>query len=117
MDDPDVISKIRAVSSWYFEVEHLKRVILWGTILLHKRIGKLSSQAHTDPLTGLLNRRGLHENIEMSLLNNSVVSLIVIDIDHFKNVNDTYGHDVGDEVIKMLGRHLKTNSRKTHLVC
>ena len=117
MDDPDVISKIRAVSSWYFEVEHLKRVILWGTILLHKRIGKLSSQAHTDPLTGLLNRRGLHENIEMSLLNNSVVSVIVIDIDHFKNVNDTYGHDVGDEVIKMLGRHLKTNSRKTDLVC
>lgn len=117
MDDPDVISKIRAVSSWYFEVEHLKRVILWGTILLHKRIGKLSSQAHTDPLTGLLNRRGLHENIEMSLLNNSVVSVIVIDIDHFKNVNDTYGHDVGDEVIKMLGRHLKTHSRKTDLVC
>ncbi|MBG6242407.1 MAG: GGDEF domain-containing protein [Candidatus Symbiopectobacterium sp. Dall1.0] len=117
MDDPDVISKIRAVSSWYFEVEHLKRVILWGTILLHKRIGKLSSQAHTDPLTGLLNRRGLHENIEMSLLNNSVVSVIVIDIDHFKNMNDTYGHDVGDEVIKMLGRHLKTNSRKTDLVC
>ncbi|QZN95022.1 sensor domain-containing diguanylate cyclase [Symbiopectobacterium purcellii] len=117
MDDPDVISKIRAVSSWYFEVEHLKRVILWGTILLHKRIGKLSSQAHTDPLTGLLNRRGLHENIEMSLLNNSVVSVIVIDIDHFKNVNDTYGHDVGDEVIKMLGRHLKTNSCKTDLVC
>lgn len=117
MDDPDVISKIRAVSSWYFEVEHLKRVILWGTILLHKRIGKLSSQAHTDPLTGLLNRRGLHENIEMSLLNNSVVSVIVIDIDHFKNVNDTYGHDVGDEVIKMLGRHLKTNSRKTDLIC
>lgn len=117
MDDPDVISKIRAVSSWYFEVEHLKRVILWGTILLHKRIGKLSSQAHTDPLTGLLNRRGLHENIEMSLLNNSVVSVIVIDIDHFKNVNDTYGHDVGDGVIKMLGQHLKTNSRKTDLVC
>lgn len=117
MDDPDVISNIRAVSSWYFEVEHLKRVILWGTILLHKRIGKLSSQAHTDPLTGLLNRRGFHENIEMSLHNNSVVSVIVIDIDHFKNVNDTYGHDVGDEVIKMLGRHLKTNSRKTDLVC
>ncbi|MGK2889814.1 MAG: GGDEF domain-containing protein [Candidatus Malihini olakiniferum] len=86
-------------------------------MLLHKRIGKLISQAHTDPLTDLLNRRGLHENIETTLFNNSVVSVIVIDIDHFKNVNKTYGHDVGDEVSKMLGRHLKTNPLKTDLVC
>ncbi|WCG84014.1 sensor domain-containing diguanylate cyclase [Pectobacterium sp. A5351] len=117
MEEPDVIEKIKKVPSWYFEVEQLKRVILFGTVLLHKRIGKLSLQAHTDPLTGLLNRRGVYENIELILSKSHQVAAIVIDIDHFKRVNDTYGHNIGDDVIRLLAKSIKQASRDSDLIC
>lgn len=117
MEEPDVIEKIKKVPSWYFEVEQLKRVILFGTVLLHKRIGKLSLQAHTDPLTGLLNRRGVYENIELILSKSHQVAAIAIDIDHFKHVNDTYGHNIGDDVIRLLAKSIKQGSRDSDLIC
>ncbi|MBA0169412.1 sensor domain-containing diguanylate cyclase [Pectobacterium sp. CFBP8739] len=117
MEEPNVIEKIKKVPSWYFEVEQLKRVILFGTVLLHKRIGKLSLQAHTDPLTGLLNRRGVYENIELILSKSHQAAAIVIDIDHFKRVNDTYGHNIGDDVIKLLAKSIKQSSRDSDLIC
>ncbi|MEQ9919451.1 sensor domain-containing diguanylate cyclase [Pectobacterium brasiliense] len=117
MEEPGVIEKIKKVPSWYFEVEQLKRVILFGTLLLHKRIGKLSLQAHTDPLTGLLNRRGIYESIELILSKSNQVAAIVIDIDHFKRVNDTYGHNIGDDVIRLLAKNIKQGSRESDLIC
>lgn len=55
-----------------------------------------------DPLTGLLNRRAALDLVEKFARHNSLVgtTLVVMDIDHFKQVNDTYGHDLGDEVLK-----------------
>ncbi|UFK38557.1 sensor domain-containing diguanylate cyclase [Pectobacterium parvum] len=117
MEEPGVIEKIKKVPSWYFEVDQLKRVILFGTLLLHKRIGKLSLQAHTDPLTGLLNRRGIYESIELILSKSNQVAAIVIDIDHFKRVNDTYGHNIGDDVIRLLAKNIKQSSRESDLIC
>nr|WED69440.1 GGDEF domain-containing protein [Pectobacterium colocasium] len=84
---------------------------------MHKRIGKLSLQAHTDPLTGLLNRRGVYENIELILSKSHQAAAIVIDIDHFKRVNDTYGHNIGDDVIRLLAKSIKQGSRDADLIC
>lgn len=60
--------------------------------------------AHTDPLTGIANRRrfmsALEDEIERSITDDRQVSLILIDIDHFKHINDTHGHALGDTVIK-----------------
>nr|WP_255429007.1 GGDEF domain-containing protein [Saccharophagus sp. K07] len=55
-----------------------------------------------DPLTGLLNRRAALDVVSEFALRNSLAgtALVVMDIDHFKQVNDTYGHEVGDEVLK-----------------
>lgn len=66
-----------------------------------------------DPLTGLYNRRGLDE------LKSKVIPKIVImcDVDDFKLVNDTYGHDKGDYVIQSIGKILKDNSRESDYVC
>ena len=65
---------------------------------------KLRDAASTDPLTGLPNRRygmqRLGEEWEAWTRNQQSMSLIMVDIDHFKTINDTYGHDVGDEVLK-----------------
>ncbi|MCG3088095.1 GGDEF domain-containing protein [Sporosarcina cyprini] len=72
---------------------------------------RLQTMATTDPLTGLFNRRvfqeRLAEQVEKAITEQSVFSVIIFDIDHFKNVNDTYGHNVGDEVLKELAIKIK----------
>lgn len=64
------------------------------------------SMAITDGLTGLYNRHYLNTHLENmvrdALANNKPLSLMIMDMDHFKSVNDTYGHDVGDQVLKQL---------------
>jgi len=71
--------------------------------------------AITDPLTGLFNRRFLEEKLSNELIRakayNNYLSIVMADIDHFKRINDTYGHKVGDEVLKALALILKANTR------
>lgn len=64
---------------------------------------ELRLESHTDPLSGLLNRRGFEQGVAETLRNSRrrrmAVTLVVCDLDHFKSVNDTYGHAAGDYVI------------------
>ncbi len=83
---------------------------------------ELKVQSYSDPLTGLYNRRyleiylsqrlgvGIHEGEE-------IASLILFDVDHFKAVNDTYGHDAGDVVLQYLAKFLQMNVREIDFVC
>lgn len=75
----------------------------------------------TDPLTGLFNRRHFNEmmttEISMSKRHGDANSIMLIDIDHFKAINDTFGHFVGDTVLKNLTNTLKENLRHTDAVC
>lgn len=72
--------------------------------------------ANTDPLTGLYNRRHFYEIVnkfyEMSIRENRAANVLMFDIDKFKNVNDTYGHDVGDEILKDFAKTILKNIRK-----
>lgn len=76
--------------------------------------------ATKDPLTGLLNRRALNQIIEQEMHRhfryNSPVSMMIIDIDFFKHINDTYGHDVGDKVLVELADLINTYSRGSDTV-
>ena len=80
----------------------------------------LKHLASTDPLTELLNRRAFFEISDAKMLiasdNKSELSCLVIDIDHFKTVNDTYGHDTGDRVITTLSKMFIDNTRDTDIV-
>jgi diguanylate cyclase (GGDEF)-like protein len=75
----------------------------------------------TDPLTGLFNRRHFDELMEtevgLSNRHGDPNSLLLIDIDHFKAINDTYGHYVGDVVLKALTKTLQNNIRHTDAIC
>lgn len=74
----------------------------------------LHSLAHTDPLTGLSNRRGLQHALHAALANASpqhLVAVYLMDLDGFKPVNDSYGHDVGDELLVAVGRRLQASVR------
>jgi diguanylate cyclase (GGDEF)-like protein len=88
---------------------------------LEKYSKKLKVQATTDPLTGLANRRKITELLEEGLneiANNSKdnINIIMLDIDFFKKVNDTYGHPMGDEVIKVISNHMQDAIGKEGIV-
>ncbi len=77
---------------------------------------KMYQMALHDTLTGLFNRRFLAETLDREFSRakreNQPVSLLMIDIDHFKLVNDLFGHKAGDEVLKSFGEHLLAHIRQ-----
>lgn len=81
---------------------------------------RLETLATTDELTGLKNHRAFQEALsdQIALAERipSPLSLLIIDVDHFKNINDTFGHPVGDKYLRKLANILKTNSRKVDFV-
>jgi len=87
--------------------------------VLWKENRSLIIQIHTDSLSGLLNRRGLHNAmIPLSHLaerNRYNVGIIMLDLDNFKKINDTFGHDVGDKIIAEIGRIIKSSIRRSDL--
>ena len=80
---------------------------------------KLREQAIHDPLTGLANRRYLEESLPRELHRasraNTVLSIAMLDIDHFKRFNDTLGHDSGDALLREVGRLLREKLRKSDI--
>ena len=88
---------------------------------LRQSVQESIEMAHYDPLTGLNNRRSLDRRlpamIESTRLRRAALTLMIIDIDHFKRVNDTYGHDVGDLVLKGFAAQLQETVRGGDLIC
>ncbi len=91
-------------------------VVLLGSM---ERQREYRNRAETDALTGLHNRVWFEEvfpkQLELCERTSQNVALLMIDIDHFKKVNDAYGHQVGDEALRHLGQLLRRNLRATDL--
>lgn len=87
----------------------------------NKQKKNLLSLAFRDDLTGLYNRRYFDKMLNLEIKRagryGKVLSLIMVDIDHFKKFNDTYGHQKGDSVLRTVGTILKENSRSSDFVC
>jgi two-component system, cell cycle response regulator len=105
------------------------RFQLGGTTLLKFSISdeveesfqrRLYESSVKDGLTGLHNRKHFDERLDaefgFALRHGSALSLILVDIDHFKRVNDTYGHQAGDEVLRVVARTLEANIRTEDVV-
>jgi diguanylate cyclase (GGDEF)-like protein len=86
-----------------------------------RRVEIMEKQAVTDELTGLYNRRAFadvgEKEVGRARRYRRPLSLILFDIDHFKNVNDTYGHPVGDHVLRLLTKLVTRTTRSTDHVC
>jgi diguanylate cyclase (GGDEF)-like protein/PAS domain S-box-containing protein len=82
---------------------------------------KLREEAIHDPLTGLFNRRFLEENLTRELhrarRRNSPLCVVMLDLDQFKHLNDTFGHDAGDALLHQLGQMLREKLRKSDIAC
>jgi two-component system cell cycle response regulator len=88
---------------------------------LRDRLQETMELSVTDPLTGLYNRRYMESHLRTligeALRNGRTLSILVADIDHFKQVNDTYGHDAGDAVLKEFSERFRRNTRGVDLAC
>lgn len=96
-------------------------VTLRKTLLeLEKKNLELDTLAKTDYLTGVLNRREvvaeLHRNMSLAKRHNHPFSIILIDIDYFKQVNDTFGHQIGDEVLKNTTEAINSSVRESDVL-
>lgn len=121
MVDRDIVRQDSKGKNYYFQIScmgivedgFLKRV--WGTtkdITARKRYEeKLRHQSLHDSLTSLPNREKLYEDIEACIANRSaeqISALLLIDLDRFKEINDTLGHKVGDHLLQLIGPRLAT---------
>jgi len=101
-------------------IASLQNDLLETSQQLEDTIKHLEEMALTDPLTGVGNRRLLTRQLEYHLLDASArhggVCFVMLDIDHFKKVNDTHGHDVGDEILVGFTRRIRRTVRPTDLV-
>lgn len=81
---------------------------------------RMSHMATEDPLTRLLNRRGLEDALQVSLAyaarSGSATAAIVVDIDHFKRINDSFGHETGDQVLRLVAGIIERQCRASDVV-
>lgn len=89
--------------------------------MMRKRLDQSMAMAVTDQLTGLHNRRymttQLDQHLKRANTGHDHVSVLVADVDRFKSVNDSYGHDVGDEVLQEFSKRLTENVRPGDIAC
>lgn len=86
-----------------------------------KRLQKLRFKATRDVLTGLYNRRFMEETFTIeerrALRGDLAIGILILDVDHFKRYNDTYGHDAGDALLRAIGGIVRTTVRKCDIPC
>jgi diguanylate cyclase (GGDEF)-like protein len=84
-------------------------------------LDRLRAQATIDPLTGCHNRRGFDEVLQLEVSRarryDRSLCLVLLDIDHFKQINDEYGHEVGDHALQRIGRAIRHTSRTSDSAC
>ncbi|GGE94131.1 diguanylate cyclase [Pseudoalteromonas gelatinilytica] len=116
LDRPSTSIELAQIRSWYFESNELRKAMLKGVGLLQSKIGLLRQEAQTDPLTCLHNRRSLDMQINHLIAQRCPFAVLAIDIDHFKRVNDEFGHDIGDVVLQSLAKILLDVTRDSDVV-
>ena len=123
--DEDSIEKAYDVGGIDYVAKPFKPKELLARVKRELQLQELQAElkllASTDPMTKLYNRRYFTKmskhSLDLSKREKKELSLIMIDIDKFKNVNDTYGHKVGDDVIITLSNKLLVDQRKSDIIC
>ncbi|WP_158583022.1 bifunctional diguanylate cyclase/phosphodiesterase [Lysinibacillus yapensis] len=107
--------------SIYYEGESVLQVVMRDVTAKKSYEEQLEFLAFHDPLTGVTNRRYftdyLNKAIEREKSKNGTLALLYLDLDKFKEINDTKGHDVGDELLKQFANRLSKNIREMDIVC
>ncbi|MFJ7838045.1 MULTISPECIES: sensor domain-containing diguanylate cyclase [Lysinibacillus] len=115
--DSRSVEGLKSVRSWYFEAYYLKSALIRSLSFLQGQVSYFKDQSTTDPLTGVTNRRTMDATLSEWEKNQLMHSIILLDLDHFKSVNDTYGHAVGDKVLQYLAKKMKAVARENDICC
>ena len=111
--ESDILTRFQALAEHSQQMEH-------ETQQLANKLEEQRQKALLDSLTGMANRAALSERSELEYAriqrNNSSLLLTIIDIDHFKRINDSYGHLAGDKVLKIIAQELSKRLRKTDFI-
>lgn len=108
---------LNEVKPWYFEASYLKNSFLRTLNNVSSTIDQLHLDALTDPMTGLVNRRGLNKAIDTFREQKISFSVLALDLDYFKKVNDSFGHDVGDALLVSVASMIRAQAREVDIVC
>ncbi|BBH23700.1 sensor domain-containing diguanylate cyclase [Paenibacillus baekrokdamisoli] len=111
------LDEIPRINSWNAEANALHKAFGMAVNHFRNQFDHLSMVAQTDPLTGLFNRRTMGLYMEDWISKKMPFVILVLDLDKFKKVNDTYGHELGDEVLKFLAQSMRTHFEKDHVCC
>lgn len=111
------IEPVPRIHDWNFEANQLHRALTIAVRQVGSEFDSLSHDANTDPLTGLYNRRIIELYTRTWIGGRVPFSLLMMDLDHFKRINDTFGHDAGDEVLKFLARTVRALTEERHMCC
>jgi two-component system cell cycle response regulator len=116
IDKQELAARVQAAG----RIAVLQNTLLETTQALEQNNQKLQEMATSDPLTGLGNRRYIQQQLEAVIAETNsrggTTACLVIDLDHFKDINDNYGHAIGDEVLTGIARRLKRAVRPTDIV-
>ncbi len=114
-DSTSTLKALPEINAWYAEAANLREAVYHHVLMMVNRVTTLSDEAMTDPLTGLYNRRGFKE-LTRRYRHSDNHCLIAIDIDHFKKINDAWGHDAGDAVLISLAALLRATCRSGDII-
>jgi len=102
---------------WNFETNELYKTFAESLRVMDGKTEDLSQKANTDPLTGLANRRSMEVVIADWIGSKTPFAVVMLDLDHFKSVNDDYGHQKGDEVLVFLADRIRAEKRDADYGC
>ncbi|WP_338652319.1 GGDEF domain-containing protein [Lysinibacillus sp. Y5S-8] len=97
------------IADWYYEAKLLKNNVQKMVICSQSKISDLTEQLNLDSLTGIPNRRRMDQTLHELIVDKVPHAIILIDLDDFKSINDTYGHTVGDEVLKAFAINMQNS--------
>ncbi|SDD78710.1 diguanylate cyclase (GGDEF) domain-containing protein [Paenibacillus sp. UNCCL117] len=104
-------------SHWNYEANQLNKTTMLAMQGLQDQAEHYAAQAKIDPLTGLTNRRTMDQYTGLWVKERRPFAMMTLDIDRFKAVNDTYGHQAGDEVLRMLAARMGAATKPTDICC
>lgn len=116
LDNRPNFNRIHLINGWYVEAALIRKALLTGFSAVTTRLSSLHRQTETDPLTSLTNRRGLESALAQLKHEDRPLGIVMFDIDHFKTINDTYGHMAGDEALIAIAAITRATARETDMV-
>ena len=111
------MKKLKGIRAWYYEVYKIQEALIHSFSILHGKVNTLKEESATDSLTKLLNRNTFEKKMKVLTEQQKDYTLVMLDVDWFKSINDMYGHIAGDEVLQVLASKLKESLQEDDLAC